>query len=314
MQYSYQIYIFLLSVHFVRDETTGTMYSLYSIISLMSKGNRYGLRMPGVKACFFRMSMYPTGILNLNKERSMHAWIRNIRYAFFAPVFLLFLSASYGCATTELHSDSFVKEHEYEQTLHNFNQLQGEFLRNGLALSNNRIDLSSYKQLQPTRADLATYFACLLPQKAKIYTMNVSPEKDPLRVLEFQERRAALVNTGQSELWHMGGSVAIGFELIPQEQSPLLRTVLCPMKFESHYDQGPIGDLLGGRKEYIRGPDTFLIFTFIIEDNETERLLDMQKFESHNGKDSVTFNALYTRLGAYIPFLLGGALGYAVGH
>lgn len=228
-------------------------------------------------------------------------------------LFLLLFFA--GCATTELHTESVVPQSDYQKTLAQFNRIQEEFLGYGREyVVNQKISMEQYRILQYRRTYLSAYFPCLSPQKDKFYDSTVPPHNDPLPITEYEDRLAALMATRQDGLWHMVMEEAIGFDLISRREAPFLRTVVCPLKFESHYDQGPIGDLIGGRKEFMRGSITLLVFAFYIEADGSQRLLTMWKSREIHGDNLTAFNAWYTRFGDYLPFLVGGALGYVMGH
>lgn len=206
-------------------------------------------------------------------------------------LYVLFFIFS-GCSSLETHMHSFIPKEHYASMLEEYIKYEKQFL-------------SARGHITLTREELAETFPCLRSQKPRFYETNVRPSDDPLPSLEVRGRRAALLDTGQDALWHMGNS-HIGFTLFPESDAPFLVSVLCPIYIEQHYNQGPALDIAVGKKENRRGVLTYFIFTFKLEfiseesgDTTRERLINMSRGTEIPTTDVQVVNDWFTRV--FVP-------------
>ena len=213
---------------------------------------------------------------------------------------LLLLLFMFGCATTEYHRETQLEKENYDRIV--------EDLYNAIKRELNH--LKEGQKLALTRTDLENSFACLKYYPSKIYENNSEPlESDPPPGKEFDGRVAALIFSGQNDLWHMV-DYCVNIECFSQKDSRFLITVRCPYRLISHYSRGPLQNLWQGPQETVRGKDSILFFLFKQEgpdpkNHTTQRLVAIRKEEKTEGTKAKQINTIGTRFFDLAKDLLG---------
>mgnify|MGYP001568094775 FL=1 len=187
-----------------------------------------------------------------------------------------------GCASTEIHRQSVTDSQTIQKTLDEFDALRNVFI------------LAKGKH-NPARTELSESFPCLIPQKIDFSEVNETPKKLPFPITELQGDEAIHWWKTQ-ETFHMI-TPKIAFRNMNQEEIPLLTTVECTLRFESHYDQGFAQNTAMGQRESQRGIRSYIAFIFIRDWKTGEDLLlDLRKNIEILGIDSRVENDWYTRI------------------
>jgi hypothetical protein len=213
-----------------------------------------------------------------------------------------------GCASTEIHRQSYAEEHRASQALDTFLKFRDAFIAENLeVIEYNKVADPVHTRRSPSisRAEAMVHFDCLIPQPVKLYSDNREPEESDPSPVERYYGDEALHFWKTQETFHMI-IPWVGFtEIKEQWRIPLIAVYVCPMNFESHFDRGFMPSIIKGPKEANRGTIGYIAFAFIREANGRERLLDLRMGQKILGPTSKVENDWYTRGFGALKGLLG---------